>query len=212
MTIVWNGDTFLDKTNCEYFFSKSFPVFGYFFFVPVLHYLTFLSLFLLLSLLNIVVVIYKCQFLGAISGRADCSLCGTRDPKYDCAWCHNACSHRDQCREKPSTSCPPPRIDYIHPISGPIEGGTLVTIEGSNLGSSLDEIRDRVSIGGIRCIPMEYNVSLRVICRTGLSLVGEQSALVVIGNRAGVTRAQAKFQYKVSFALFVFSIFGLIFG
>ena len=89
-------------------------------------------------------------------------------------------------------------IFQIHPISGPVEGGTLVSIEGSNLGSSFDEIKDRVSIGGIPCVPIEYNVSIRVICRTGPSLIGPQSALVVIGNRAGVTRAQEKFQYKVS--------------
>ena len=156
------------------------------------------------------VVIYKCQFLGAISGRADCSLCGTRDPKYDCAWCDNTCIHRDNCRERPSNSCPPPRIDYIHPISGPIEGGTLVTIGGSNLGSSLDEIRDRLSIGGIRCIPTHYNVSLLVTCRTGYSSVGEQSAIVMIGNRAGMTRAQAKFQYKVKY-YFSLLFFGWLF-
>lgn len=39
---------------------------------------------------------------------------------------------------------------------------------------------------------------LSVMCRTGPSVIGPQSALVVIGNRAGVTRAQEKFQYKVS--------------
>lgn len=119
----------------------------------------------------------------------------------------------DQCSETPLNTCPPPRIDYvstlvppkrpltfiqqIHPISGPLEGGTLVSIEGSNLGSSFDEIKERVSIGGIPCEPIEYNVSIRIICRTGPSPIGPQSALVVIGNRAGVTRAQEKFQYKV---------------
>ena len=86
----------------------------------------------------------------------------------------------------------------IHPISGPIEGGTLVSIEGSNLGSSFDEIKDRVSIGGIPCEPIQYNVSIRIVCRTGASMIGPQSAFVIIGNRAGVTRAQEKFQYKVS--------------
>ncbi|XP_017491825.1 PREDICTED: plexin-B-like, partial [Rhagoletis zephyria] len=48
----------------------------------------------------------------------------------------------------------------IHPISGPVEGGTLVTIEGSNLGASLEEIKDRLSIGGVPCTPIEYNVSI----------------------------------------------------
>lgn len=38
----------------------------------------------------------------------------------------------------------------------------------------------------------------RIVCRTGASLVGPQSAVVVVGNRAGVTRAQEKYQYKVS--------------
>ncbi|KAJ6216027.1 hypothetical protein RDWZM_010527 [Blomia tropicalis] len=158
LTVLWNGDTFIDRTN---------------------------------------VTLYKCQYLGAHTGRPDCSLCQTLDPKYGCVWCHSQCSFVDQCGEqRPSSSCPPPRIDYIHPISGPVEGGTLVSIEGSNLGSSLNEIRDRLSIGGIPCTPIEYNISIRVICRTGASAIGQQSALVVIGNRAGVTRAQAKFQYK----------------
>lgn len=49
----------------------------------------------------------------------------------------------------------------IHPLSGPLEGGTLVTIEGSNLGSSEEEIQDKVTIGGIPCIPVEYSISVR---------------------------------------------------
>lgn len=61
----------------------------------------------------------------------------------------------------------------------------------------MDEIKDRVSIGGIPCKPIQYNISIRIVCRTGASLIGPQLALVVIGNRAGVTRAQEKFQYKV---------------
>lgn len=126
LTVLWNGDTFIDRTN---------------------------------------VTLYKCQFLGAHSGRPDCSLCGTRDSRYRCVWCGSGCTYVDQCGElppaKPVVSCPPPRIDYIHPISGPVEGGTLVTIEGSNLGASLEEIKDRLSIGGVPCTPIEYNVSIR---------------------------------------------------
>ncbi|KAH9425398.1 hypothetical protein DERP_006006 [Dermatophagoides pteronyssinus] len=131
--------------------------------------------------------IYKCQYLGAYAGRADCSLCQTRDNKFGCVWCQNQCLYNDQCLDSPViNSCPPPRIDYIHPISGPIEGGTLVSIEGSNLGSSFDEIKDRISIGGIPCRPIKYNISIRIVCRTGQSLIGPQSALVIIGNRAGI--------------------------
>ncbi len=57
-------------------------------------------------------------------------------------------------------------FDYIlqiHPLSGPIEGGTLVAIEGSNLGSSEDEIKDKVALGGIPCVPVDYSVSVRYV-------------------------------------------------
>ncbi|RWS31673.1 Plexin-B-like protein [Leptotrombidium deliense] len=90
----------------------------------------------------------------------------------------------------------PPRIDWIHPLSGPVEGGTLVTIEGSNLGANLEEIKDKIFVGGVPCVPMEYTVSVRVVCRTGPSTRGVESAVIEVANRVGVTRAQEKFQYK----------------
>ncbi|XP_054164068.1 plexin-B-like [Oppia nitens] len=157
LTVLWNGDTFIDKTN---------------------------------------VTLYKCHLLGSHASRPDCSLCQTRDKKYQCVWCSSQCSYVDSCVDNPAPSCPPPRIDWIHPLSGPVEGGTLVAIEGSNLGLTEDEIRDKVALGGIPCVTVEYSISVRVVCRTGVSPIGEQSAVVVIGNRAGVTRAQEKFQYK----------------
>ncbi|CAL1289712.1 unnamed protein product [Larinioides sclopetarius] len=157
LTVLWNGDTFIDKTN---------------------------------------VTLYKCHLLGSHGGRADCSLCMTRERKYQCAWCGTSCSYSESCIDPVATSCPPPHIDWIHPLSGPLEGGTLVTIEGSNLGSSEEEIQDKVTIGGIPCIPVEYSISVRIVCRTGVNLSGPMPAVVVVGNRAGVTRAQEKFHYK----------------
>lgn len=157
LTVLWNGDTFIDRTN---------------------------------------VTLYKCHLLGSHSGRADCSLCQTRDRKYQCAWCGNTCMYSESCMEPVATSCPPPHIDWIHPLSGPVDGGTLVAIEGSNLGSSEEEIQDKVTIGGIPCIPIEYSISVRVVCRTGTSGNGPMLAAVIVGNRAGVTRAQEKFHYK----------------
>ncbi|XP_037578148.1 plexin-B isoform X1 [Dermacentor silvarum] len=141
------------------------------------------------------VTLYKCQLLGSHGGRADCSLCLTRDPKYRCSWCGGVCATADSCDQPVSTTCPPPRIDWIHPLSGPIEGGTQVTIEGSNLGTSQEEIYDKIKIGGIPCIPTEYNVSVRVVCRTGAS-GSPLTADVVVGNRAGITQAKEKFQYR----------------
>ncbi|GIY36928.1 hypothetical protein CDAR_618542 [Caerostris darwini] len=157
LTVLWNDDTYIDKTN---------------------------------------VTLYKCPLLGSHGGTADCSLCLTRDRKYQCAWCDGSCKYGDACLDPVATTCPPPRIDWIHPLSGPIEGGTLVTIEGSNLGTSEEEIRDNITIGGISCILVEYSVSVRVVCRTGSS-AGPMAAEVVVGNKAGLTLANERFFYKV---------------
>lgn len=157
LTVLWNDDTYIDKTN---------------------------------------VTLYKCNLLGSHSGRADCSLCLTRDRKYQCAWCDGSCKFGDACLDPVATTCPAPRIDWVHPLSGPIEGGTLVTIEGSNLGTSEDEIKDNITIGGIPCILEEYNVSVRVVCRTGPSL-SPMPADVLVGNKAGQTQARERFYYKV---------------
>ncbi|XP_076325024.1 plexin-B-like [Tachypleus tridentatus] len=141
------------------------------------------------------ITLYKCHLLGSHGGRADCSLCVAKHQKYQCSWCGDVCGYVDSCRVPAVSSCPPPRIDWIRPLSGPIQGGTLVVIEGSNLGTRLDEIEDKITIGGILCVPVEYTVSLRVVCRSGSSL-GPMTAVVIVGNSAGVTRAEEKFHYK----------------
>ena len=50
----------------------------------------------------------------------------------------------------------------VSPLNGPIEGGTNVTIIGTNLGSVIEEIAD-VLIGNVSCIrfPELYESSVR---------------------------------------------------
>ncbi|GBN45816.1 Plexin-B, partial [Araneus ventricosus] len=73
LTVLWNDDTYIDKTN---------------------------------------VTLYKCPLLGSHGGTADCSLCLTRDRKYQCAWCDGSCKYGDACLDPVATTCPPPRIDW----------------------------------------------------------------------------------------------------
>lgn len=51
----------------------------------------------------------------------------------------------------------------IEPLSGLLEGGTLVTISGSNLGQKPTDVLDSVLVAGERCtvIPELYEVSSR---------------------------------------------------
>lgn len=56
-----------------------------------------------------------------------------------------------------------PAFPQIEPLSGLLEGGTTVTISGSNLGQKAEDILHSVSVAGVPCsvIPSLYEVSSR---------------------------------------------------
>uniref|UniRef100_A0A8C9TUY4 Plexin D1 n=1 Tax=Scleropages formosus TaxID=113540 RepID=A0A8C9TUY4_SCLFO len=92
------------------------------------------------------VEVYNC---GA--GSADCSQCwGREDQGHLCAWCDNTCKPRDDCLPL-RTQCPGPEIHQIMPLSGPLEGGTLLTVQGKNLGRRVSDVN--VAIGSIPLTP-----------------------------------------------------------
>ncbi|XP_034935883.1 plexin-B [Chelonus insularis] len=142
-----------------------------------------------------VIILYKCDILGSHREHADCSLCLTRDPRFECSWCGNSCMNRHSCLHAAFAECPKPRIDMIRPLSGPIEGGTLVTIEGSNLGLNESDVADKIQIGNTPCTLVDYEISVRIICRTGRREATDQ-ATVVVGNNAGYTVSAVLFHYK----------------
>jgi len=49
----------------------------------------------------------------------------------------------------------------VVPLTGPLDGGTLVTIQGTNLGRSLEQVESSVTVAGVKCevIPEKYIVS-----------------------------------------------------
>uniref|UniRef100_A0A182NZN8 Sema domain-containing protein n=1 Tax=Anopheles epiroticus TaxID=199890 RepID=A0A182NZN8_9DIPT len=155
---------------------------------------------------TVTIILYKCEILGSHRDHADCSLCVTRDPKYQCTWCGQQCSYNESCLDGGGGSlmmrgrgeeggCPRPRIDLIKPLSGPIEGGTLVTIEGSNLGIREEDVRGRIHIGEVPCELERYEISVRIECRTG-PVRSEMSAPVKVGNEAGYTMSSVEFRYR----------------
>uniref|UniRef100_A0A8C8H434 Plexin-B1 n=1 Tax=Oncorhynchus tshawytscha TaxID=74940 RepID=A0A8C8H434_ONCTS len=134
-------------------------------------------------------------------GRSDCSRCRTADQKYGCAWCGGArskCSYRDSCAGEIKQSCPAPVIHLMDPISGPVEGGTVVTISGSNLGQKAEDIQNSVTIAGVPCtvINSRYEISSRIVCETTAS-GGEksgQASVEVRGGGLGLSSQRFSFQ------------------
>uniref|UniRef100_A0A803XW93 Plexin-B1 n=1 Tax=Meleagris gallopavo TaxID=9103 RepID=A0A803XW93_MELGA len=105
------------------------------------------------------VTFYNCSV-----GHTDCSRCQTADSKYNCVWCGGdkpSCIFRGSCKEEIEDLCPAPLIHSVYPLSGPVEGGTRITITGSNLGQKHQDIAETVTVAGIPCAvdAQEYEIS-----------------------------------------------------
>ncbi|XP_031732799.1 plexin-B1-like isoform X2 [Anarrhichthys ocellatus] len=141
--------------------------------------------FLIDSAEDLYVTLFNCSV-----GRSDCSRCRTADHKYGCVWCGGAagsrCVYRDSCAEEVKHTCPAPVIHFLDPVSGPVEGGTVVTISGSNLGQRSEDIQNSVTVAGVPCsvIHSRYEVSSRIVCETTGS-GGERSGHASVKVRGG---------------------------
>uniref|UniRef100_A0A8B9KJ41 Plexin-B1 n=1 Tax=Astyanax mexicanus TaxID=7994 RepID=A0A8B9KJ41_ASTMX len=104
------------------------------------------------------ILLYNCSV-----GRSDCSQCHTAEPEYGCVWCEgtrSSCVFRNSCTDSIQPTCPAPYIHLIEPLSGPVEGGTVITISGSNLGQRAEDIKHSVIVAGVSCtvLPSRYEL------------------------------------------------------
>uniref|UniRef100_A0A673CND3 Plexin b1a n=1 Tax=Sphaeramia orbicularis TaxID=375764 RepID=A0A673CND3_9TELE len=143
-------------------------------------------------------------------GRSDCSRCRTADAKYGCVWCgspaHSHCVFGESCTDEVKHTCPAPVIHFLDPVSGPVEGGTVLTISGSNLGQRAEDIQNSVTVAGIPCsvIHSRYEVSSRIVCQTTGS-GGEKSghaSVRVRGGGLGLSAQTFSFQDPVLSSIF----------
>uniref|UniRef100_A0A673H8U9 Plexin-D1-like n=1 Tax=Sinocyclocheilus rhinocerous TaxID=307959 RepID=A0A673H8U9_9TELE len=141
------------------------------------------------------VAVYSCS-----AGDSDCSQCWGRQAQgHICVWCENSCQQQEQCHSI-TTRCPDPHIQKVEPLSGPLTGGTLLTVQGKNLGHSAAQIN--VSIGHVPCriLPQHYTVSVRLVCETGASWeqTSDHVTVSVAGNTVGVSKDIFSFVVRAS--------------
>uniref|UniRef100_A0A3B4F5K0 Plexin-B1-like n=1 Tax=Pundamilia nyererei TaxID=303518 RepID=A0A3B4F5K0_9CICH len=161
--------------------------------------------FLIDSAEDLYVTLFNCSV-----GRSDCSRCRTADPKYGCVWCGGAssshCVYQDSCTDEIKHTCPAPVIHFLDPVSGPVEGGTVVTISGSNLGQRAEDIQGSVTVAGVPCnvIHSRYEVSSRIVCETTSSggEKSEQASVKVMGGGVGLSAQCFHFQNPVLSSIF----------
>ncbi|XP_047390678.1 plexin-D1 isoform X1 [Sciurus carolinensis] len=145
----------------------------------------------------ITVVVYNCAM-----GSPDCSQClGREDLGHLCVW-SDGCRLRGPLQPQPG-SCPAPEIRAIEPLSGPLAGGTLLTIRGKNLGRRLSDVAHGVRIGSVACEPLadRYTVSEEIVCATGPAPGAFSDVVTVNASKEGKSRE--RFSYVLPLVLFL---------
>ncbi|NWQ88648.1 PLXD1 protein, partial [Burhinus bistriatus] len=142
------------------------------------------------------VEVYNCA-----TGSADCSQClGREDLGHRCLWSDSSSSCRLH-SEPPQVSdvCPAPDIRKIEPLHGPLEGGTLLTIRGRNLGRRFSDVLGAVRIGSVQCMPLphRYVVSEVIVCQTGEAQEAFSDVVTVNVSREGKSRERYSYVLPV---------------
>ncbi len=149
------------------------------------------------------ITLFKCEVMGTYRKIGDCSLCLRASQTHGCAWCGSKCVFSQQCpQQKVSKKCPKPEIYFVSPTRGPLEGGTVITLDGINLPAQLSR-RVSVRVGGKECRSAEGGRGMEeeeeITCLTP-SASFEQNAPIDMESSEGKSRAAVGFQY-VDFAV-----------
>jgi len=107
---------------------------------------------------------------GSCSLHTDCSSCLDPSDPLRCGWCGSYCATSDECMYPTlmSHSSCPPEVSKFTPISGPLSGGTTVTIYGDNLGNphqSSESSNIKITVAGSECEVIDRQPR-RVQCKT----------------------------------------------
>ncbi|XP_048462279.1 plexin-B1 isoform X1 [Rhincodon typus] len=142
------------------------------------------------------ITLYNCSV-----DRTDCSRCQTAETKYACVWCGGgkpSCVYEKSCVDGVEQTCPAPVIHSIDPTSGLQEGGTMVTITGSNLGQRFEDIENKVTVAGIPCRadPLKYEVSTRIVCYTAAANEEVSGQVTVEVANGGSSSSVQPFTYQ----------------
>ncbi|KAJ0036648.1 hypothetical protein NQD34_005325 [Periophthalmus magnuspinnatus] len=150
----------------------------------------------------------KVEVYNCAVGSSDCSQCwGREDQGHLCGWCDNSCKPQEDCQPI-SDQCPAPEIYKIFPLKGPVDGGTLLTVQGRNLGRRAQEVS--VTIGDVPCLlqPLLYTVSEQLVCVTNSSH-GEMTDFVQVEvNESKVGTSRETFSYLAPKLLSMYPVKG----
>uniref|UniRef100_A0A4W5MVT8 Plexin D1 n=1 Tax=Hucho hucho TaxID=62062 RepID=A0A4W5MVT8_9TELE len=143
--------------------------------------------------LSLSVEVYNCGV-----GNGDCSQCwGRENQGHLCGWCDNSCRPRNDCQYM-NSQCPDPEITKISPRSGPLEGGTLLTVQGRNMGRRAEVVEVSIGIFPCQIIPDQYTVSVELVCVTGQAVDPTNDFVRITVDQKAMGVSKEAFSYLVS--------------
>ena len=132
----------------------------------------------------------------------DCSACiNTRiGTGFQCGWCDAStatCSVSEVCLDRmfvnTGAECPAPSIAMIQPQTGPHQGGTIITITGSNLGVTFSDFTaNSITLtsgsNSVQCMPISegYISGREVRCRTNVVPVTSYTLAIDLSSGMGI--------------------------
>ena len=146
------------------------------------------------------VVLYQCSDLAM-----GCSSCLAQRIRTDfqCGWRGNTCVDVSATFSTnfitESGKCPAPMITAISPDSGPTEGGTTLTINGTDLGTSFGDIV-KITVGSLTCTAMENSYlagrSVTCVISSGSQTQGSVDVVFRVSRMGGANQnATIQFQF-----------------
>ena len=148
-------------------------------------------------------ILYNCAELAD-----SCSPC--LGSEFECRWCGTPNQAGGSCAYSgpggmcgatlitEGSDCTNPSISDFNPKSGPPEGGTTITITGTDLGVAFSDFTSpgsSIRVGGVTCTPTNPNNYIpgrRISCTTTSSRgsTGLMTILITLPNGAGMSDAQ----------------------
>uniref|UniRef100_A0A8C2I5P0 Plexin B3 n=1 Tax=Cyprinus carpio TaxID=7962 RepID=A0A8C2I5P0_CYPCA len=145
---------------------------------------------------QVILILYDCSV-----GQSDCSQCRAVAANYGCVWCADetpGCVYNQSCTSGTTDTCPAPVVTEVEPLTGPLEGGILLTIQGSNLGQSFQDIQAGVTVAGVTCTPLPeaYRISTSIVCelQACANVIAGPVVVTVGGSEKG--ESQQTFSYQ----------------
>ena len=81
----------------------------------------------------------------------------------------------------------------VPPLTGPVEGGTAITVTGTDLGGTFDDIQSStLTLGGVVCSPLNtgYTPGRQFVCETTNFVTGgSKNFSLTIGSRVATVSA-----------------------